>query len=83
MKLKNIVFSASIVLASMNIGMALAETVEISGSTTVNSLLITPHKAEIERQSGHTLKINPRQLRQGSYRSDWFQHRYRHVRSAH
>lgn len=59
MKLKNIVFSASIVLASMNIGLALAETVEISGSTTVNSLLITPHKAEIERQSGHKLKINP------------------------
>ena len=59
MKFNNILLSALIALASLNMGAAHAETVEISGSTTVNSLLITPYKAEIERQSGTTLKITP------------------------
>jgi phosphate transport system substrate-binding protein len=59
MKFNNILLSALIALASLNMVAAHAETVEISGSTTVNSLLITPYKAEIERQSGTTLKINP------------------------
>lgn len=59
MRLQRFILSAVAALVTTHMASAMADTVEISGSTTVNSVLVTPFKAEIERQSGHTLKITP------------------------
>lgn len=59
MRIQRFILSAVTALITTHMASAMADTVEIRGSTTVNAVLITPFKAEIERQSGHTLKITP------------------------
>lgn len=59
MRFPRFILSAVTVLACSHMGTVLADTIDIRGSTTVNGMLVTPFKAEIERQSGHTLKITP------------------------
>lgn len=57
MRLKQFVLSAAAVLVSLHWGAAMADTIDVRGSTTVNSFLVAPYKDEIERQSGHKLKV--------------------------
>lgn len=59
MRLSRFILSAVAALTCSHMAVALADTIDIRGSTTVNGMLVTPFKAEIERQSGHTLKITP------------------------
>lgn len=59
MRFQRFILSAVAVFVSTHLAVAMADTVDIRGSTTVNSVLVSPFKAEIERQSGHTLKITP------------------------
>jgi phosphate transport system substrate-binding protein len=35
-----------------------AETVKLAGATTVVNVVVTPHRAEVEKATGHTLEIN-------------------------
>ncbi|CAG9188003.1 substrate-binding domain-containing protein [Burkholderia vietnamiensis] len=57
MRLKRLILSAAIALVATQSLSALADTVDVRGSTTVNSVLITPYAADIERLSGQKLKV--------------------------
>lgn len=57
MLLKRLILSTAIALVAMQSLSALADTVDVRGSTTVNSVLITPYAADIERLSGQKLKV--------------------------
>ncbi|WKZ88731.1 substrate-binding domain-containing protein (plasmid) [Ralstonia pickettii] len=59
MRLKRFVATAAIALVAMQSLSALADTIDVRGSTTVNSVLITPYMADIERLSGQKLKVSP------------------------
>lgn len=59
MRLQRFLLSVATAFAATHMAAAIADTVEIHGSTTVHSVLVTPYKTEIERLSGHALKIVP------------------------
>jgi len=52
--LLRVAFLASAVLS----GLSYADTVKISGATTVQSVVVNPHRAAVEKATGHTLEIN-------------------------
>ena len=59
MRLKSILLPTAALFAAFHFCAANAESVDVSGSTTVNTMLVEPHKAEIENKAGVTLNVHP------------------------
>ena len=55
--MKTLRLSSMTLALSMLSGIAFADTVTISGSSTVFSAVVTPHKADVEKTTGHTLSL--------------------------
>jgi phosphate transport system substrate-binding protein len=52
------ILAVSAVVAAAAVPAAQADTVRLAGATTVVNVVITPHRAAVEKSTGHTLEIN-------------------------